>query len=116
MKRRIAACAAAMLIGAIAAGAQEHDHAKMLAEMAAAERGWSLSQDGGLFLMANRQGGARGGNDLVVPSWWMVMATHKSARGTLSLDAIAKTFRYLDQDELDAQSKARKKKKKEAKA
>ena len=36
--------------------------------------------------------------------------------GTLSLDAIAKTFRYLDQDELDAQSKARKKKKKEAKA
>jgi type IV pilus assembly protein PilO len=36
--------------------------------------------------------------------------------GTLSLDAVAKTFRYLDQDELDAQSKARKKKKKEAKA
>ena len=36
--------------------------------------------------------------------------------GMLSLDAIAKTFRYLDQDELDAQSKARKKKKKEAKA
>ena len=37
----------------------------LLAEMAAAERGWSLSQDGGLFLMANRQGGERGGNDLV---------------------------------------------------
>jgi type IV pilus assembly protein PilO len=32
--------------------------------------------------------------------------------GTLSLDAIAKTFRYLDQDELDAQAKARKSKKK----
>ncbi|ALK95408.1 pilus assembly protein PilO [Massilia sp. WF1] len=32
--------------------------------------------------------------------------------GTLSLDAVAKTFRYLDQDELDAQSQARKKKKK----
>ncbi|MFS2025492.1 type 4a pilus biogenesis protein PilO [Massilia sp. GER05] len=31
--------------------------------------------------------------------------------GTLSLDAIAKTFRYLDQDELDAQAKARKAKK-----
>jgi type IV pilus assembly protein PilO len=28
--------------------------------------------------------------------------------GTLSLDAIAKTFRYLDQEELDAQAKARK--------
>jgi len=37
--------------------------------------------------------------------------------GNLSLDAIAKTFRYLDQDELDAQAKARKGKKngKEAK-
>jgi type IV pilus assembly protein PilO len=32
--------------------------------------------------------------------------------GTLMLDAIAKTFRYLDQDELDAQAKARKAKKK----
>ncbi len=31
--------------------------------------------------------------------------------GALSLDAIAKTFRYLDQDELDAQAKARKAKK-----
>jgi type IV pilus assembly protein PilO len=36
--------------------------------------------------------------------------------GVLSLDAIAKTFRYLDQEELDAQSKAKKKKKKGAKA
>ena len=32
--------------------------------------------------------------------------------GVLSLDAVAKTFRYLDQDELDAQAKARKAKKK----
>jgi type IV pilus assembly protein PilO len=31
--------------------------------------------------------------------------------GTLTLDAVAKTFRYLDQDELDEQAKARKKKK-----
>jgi type IV pilus assembly protein PilO len=36
--------------------------------------------------------------------------------GVLSLDAVAKTFRYLDQEELDAQSQARKKKKKGAKA
>jgi type IV pilus assembly protein PilO len=35
------------------------------------------------------------------------------ANGVLQLDAIAKTFRYLDQDELDAQAKARKSKKKE---
>jgi type IV pilus assembly protein PilO len=31
--------------------------------------------------------------------------------GVLTLDAVAKTFRYLDQDELDAQAKARKAKK-----
>jgi type IV pilus assembly protein PilO len=31
--------------------------------------------------------------------------------GALALDAVAKTFRYLDQDELDAQAKARKAKK-----
>jgi type IV pilus assembly protein PilO len=37
------------------------------------------------------------------------------ANGALQLDAIAKTFRYLDQDELDAQAKARKSKKKDAK-
>ncbi|WP_296945430.1 type 4a pilus biogenesis protein PilO [uncultured Massilia sp.] len=36
--------------------------------------------------------------------------------GTLSLDAVAKTFRYLDQDELEAQAKARKAKKKGAAA
>jgi type IV pilus assembly protein PilO len=41
------------------------------------------------------------------------LATGKD--GVLSLDAVAKTFRYLDQEELDAQSQARKKKKKEAK-
>jgi type IV pilus assembly protein PilO len=36
--------------------------------------------------------------------------------GTLALDAVAKTFRYLDQDELDQQAQERKKKKKGAKA
>jgi len=42
----------------------------------------------------------------------LALSTEKD--GTLSLDAVAKTFRYLDQDELDAQSKARKAKKKGA--
>jgi type IV pilus assembly protein PilO len=36
--------------------------------------------------------------------------------GVLSLDAVAKTFRYLDQEELDRQAQERRKKKKEAKA
>jgi type IV pilus assembly protein PilO len=36
--------------------------------------------------------------------------------GTLALDAVAKTFRYLDQDELDQQAAERKKKKKGGKS
>jgi type IV pilus assembly protein PilO len=36
--------------------------------------------------------------------------------GVLSLDAVAKTFRYLDQEELDKQAQERRKKKKGAKA
>jgi len=43
----------------------------------------------------------------------LALSTDKD--GTLSLDAVAKTFRYLDQDELDAQAKTRKAKKKGAK-
>jgi len=43
----------------------------------------------------------------------LALSTDKD--GTLSLDAVAKTFRYLDQDELDSQAKARKAKKKGAK-
>jgi type IV pilus assembly protein PilO len=39
------------------------------------------------------------------------LSLNTGANGVLSLDAIAKTFRYLDQDELDAQAKARKAKK-----
>jgi type IV pilus assembly protein PilO len=42
----------------------------------------------------------------------LALSTEKD--GTLSLDAVAKTFRYLDQDELDAQAKARKARKKGA--
>jgi type IV pilus assembly protein PilO len=50
------------------------------------------------------------------------LSLNTGANGVLSLDAVAKTFRYLDQDELDGQAKARKAKKakgsadKEAKA
>ncbi|WP_036172267.1 type 4a pilus biogenesis protein PilO [Massilia sp. 9096] len=39
------------------------------------------------------------------------LSLNTGTNGTLSLDAIAKTFRYLDQDELEAQAKARKAKK-----
>ena len=44
------------------------------------------------------------------------LALSTGANGVLTLEAVAKTFRYLDQDELEQQSQARKKKKKEAKS
>lgn len=42
------------------------------------------------------------------------LSLNTGTNGTLSLDAVAKTFRYLDQDELEAQAKARKAKKAKA--
>jgi len=66
------------------AAAQEHDHAKMMRDMAAAG-GWRVMQDGNVFVMFNHQGGARGGRDGAAPNWWMLMATRKTARGTFAL-------------------------------
>lgn len=43
------------------------------------------------------------------------LSLNTGANGVLSLDAVAKTFRYLDQSELDAQAKSRKTKKAGAK-
>jgi type IV pilus assembly protein PilO len=43
------------------------------------------------------------------------LSLNTGTNGALQLDAIAKTFRYLDPDELDAQAKARKNKKAAAK-
>jgi hypothetical protein len=35
--------------------------------------GWQLMQDGVVFGLFNRQGGPRGGDEFVVPNWWMGM-------------------------------------------
>jgi hypothetical protein len=67
--------------------AQEHDHAKMLRDIAAAS-GWQWMWDGNISLMFNHQGGPRGGDDLVAPNWWMLMATRKTSRGTFALEGM----------------------------
>ena len=36
--------------------------------------GWVFMQDSIVFVNFNHQGGPRGGNELVVPNWWMSMA------------------------------------------
>jgi hypothetical protein len=59
--------------------AQVHDHATMAAT------GWQVMQDGIVFTELNRQGSDRGGTELVVPNWWMGMATRKTSRGAVTL-------------------------------
>ena len=62
--------------------AQEpHDHSKMAMPM---DGGWQLMQDGIVFAEFNHQGGPRGGDEFVVPNWWMGMASRKTARGQLT--------------------------------
>ena len=84
------AIAGAIVLLALAQPAigQEHDHAKMLRDMAAAS-GWQIAQDGVVVAMFNDQGGQRGGRDFVVPNWWMVMASRKLPHGTLTLSGMA---------------------------
>jgi hypothetical protein len=50
------------------ASAQQHEHKQM--DMPT-HNGWQLMQDGIVFAEFNHQGGPRGGNEFVVPNWWM---------------------------------------------
>src|SRR5207249_2121022 len=50
--------------------------------------GWQLMQDGIVFAEFNHQGGPRGGNEFVVPNWWMGMASREMPRGRLTLTSM----------------------------
>ena len=41
-------------------------------------------QDGIVFAEFNRQGGPRGGNEFVVPNWWMGMAARSAGKGIVT--------------------------------
>jgi len=58
-----------------------HDHTQMHMP---ANSGWQLMQDGIVFAELNHQGGPRGGNEFVVPNWWMGMASRGLSRGRLT--------------------------------
>ena len=64
------------------ASAQEHDHAHM---NTGTSSGWHLMQDAIVFAAFNRQGGDRGGSELVAPNWWMGMADRETPRGRVTL-------------------------------
>jgi hypothetical protein len=63
----------------------QHDHMQM--DMSG-NNTWQLMQDGIVFGEFNHQGGPRGGNEFVVPNWWMGMASRKTSRGQLTLTSM----------------------------
>jgi hypothetical protein len=63
------------------ASAGQHDHMQMNMPM---NDGWQFMQDGIVFAEFNHQGGPRGGDEFVVPNWWMGMASRKLSRGQLT--------------------------------
>ena len=85
--RKWIACAIATFALAPMARAQEHDHAKMMRELAA-EKGWVFVQDGVVWAMYNDQSGDRGGREFVAPDWWMLMAMRKTPHGTVTLEGM----------------------------
>jgi hypothetical protein len=49
---------------------------------------WHLMQDGVAFVEFNHQGGPRGGRELVVPNWWMGMASRAALGGRLTFTSM----------------------------
>ena len=60
------------------ASAGQHEHMQMDMPMTS---GWQFMQDGVVFAEFNHQSGARGGDEVVAPNWWMGMASRKTAHG-----------------------------------
>ena len=66
-------------------GGNADQHEQMQMNM---NNGWQLMQDGIVFAEFNHQGGPRGGNEFVVPNWWMGMASREMRRGRLTLTSM----------------------------
>jgi hypothetical protein len=73
-----------MCVSASAAAQTEHQHE----HMNQASSGWQFMQDGVVFGLFNSQGGPSGGDEFVVPNWWMGMATRKMGKTDLTLNAM----------------------------
>jgi len=50
--------------------------------------GWRLMQDGVVFGLFNHQGGPRGGDEFVVPNWWMGVLTRDRGPNQFGLNAM----------------------------
>ena len=62
-------------------------HEQMQMDMPA-NGGWQFMHDGIVFANFNHQGGPRGGNEFVVPNWWMGMVSRDASRGRLTFTAM----------------------------
>jgi hypothetical protein len=69
-------------VRASAQAAHQHEHMDTQAQ------GWQFMQDGVLFGLFNHQGGARGGDEFVVPNWWMGMAGRPVGKSEITLNAM----------------------------
>ena len=67
------------------AAASSHQHDQMQMNMSGE---WTFMQDGIVFVNFNHQGGPRGANELVVPNWWMGMASRDTSRGRVTLTSM----------------------------
>lgn len=65
--------------------ANQHDHMQMNMDM---DTGWQFMQDAIVWGEFNHQGGPRGGNELVVPNWWMGMASRNTSHGHLTFSGM----------------------------
>src|ERR1700730_814724 len=63
--------------------AAQHEHMQM--NMGS---GWQFMQDGVLFAEFNHQGSDRGGNEFVVPNWWMGMASRRTSHGQFTFTSM----------------------------
>jgi hypothetical protein len=66
---------------------QEHQHEHMQMNMPM-NTGWQFMQDGIVFVNFNHQGGPRGGDEVIVPNWWMGMASRETSRGRLTFTSM----------------------------
>ncbi len=91
-------CCLTVVIFSASAGAQTNDgpsaslsddqaHDQMHMNMPA-NTGWTFMQDGIVFLNFNHQGGPRGGDEFVVPNWWMGMASRDTSCGRLTFTSM----------------------------
>ena len=79
----LALCSSLFSILSSTVFAQDTSHDHMQMNMSPGNS-WELMQDGVVFAEFNHQGGPRGGNEFVVPNWWMGMASRDTSRGRLT--------------------------------